>query len=248
MCFLRLCQTSGKMRERLRRFLWFFTAILLVLAAFPLAAQTNFKRGEELFMENKSAEALPFFEAAVEEDSANTKASLYLAMTYLQLNRTDDAIAAYLKALPRAGDETSRIAYNLANIYYNKGDIETAIDYYSRAIDADPANASAYLNRANALVRSGAPGDALSDYECYLILEPRSEKREQVGQLTAFINEEFAEADRQRLLEEQRQIEAEDRARAEAERRQRILEEVSASLRAAEEEERELSAGTEAIP
>jgi tetratricopeptide (TPR) repeat protein len=198
-------------------------------------------------MRNQSAEALPVLAAAVQEDPANIKACLYLAMTYLQLNRADDAIATYLKALPRAGDETSRITYNLANIYYTKGDIETAINYYTQAINADSANASAYLNRANALVRSGARGDALADYGRYLALEPRSAKREQIERLVAFINEELAGAERQRVLEEQQRLEAEALAKAEAERKQRLLEEVSASLQAAAEETQGLQAGSEGM-
>ncbi|MDR2054148.1 MAG: tetratricopeptide repeat protein, partial [Treponema sp.] len=130
--------------------------ILLVFAVFPLAAQSNFSRGEELFMQNQPAEALPVLTAAVEEDPANIKACLYLAVVYLQLDRSDDAIATYLRALPRGGAESSQIAYNLGNIYYTRDNNEMAIRYYTEAITADPANASAYLNRANALVRSGS--------------------------------------------------------------------------------------------
>jgi tetratricopeptide (TPR) repeat protein len=221
--------------------------ILLIPAAFPLAAQSNFSQGENLFMQNRPAEALPALAASVEEDPANIKAYLYLAVAYLQLGRSDDAIATYLKALPRGGAETSQIAYNLGNIYYANGSAETAVRYYTQAIDADPAYASAYLNRANALLRSGARKEALSDYEYYLTLEPRSPKRPGIEQLVAFINEEFAEAERQRLLEEQRRLEAEALARAEAERKQRLLEEVSASLQAAADETQGLSAGSEGM-
>ncbi|MDR2094991.1 MAG: tetratricopeptide repeat protein [Treponema sp.] len=224
---------------------WKAAVILLVFTVFPLAAQNNFARGEELFMRNQPAEALPFLAAALEEDSANVKAYLYLGVVYLQLNRGDDAIAAYTKALPLGGGETSQIAYNLGNIYYTRNNDEMAIKYYTEAITADPANASAYLNRANALLRSGAKKEALADYERYLALEPRSAKRARIEQLTAFINEEFAAAERQRVLEEQRRLEEE--AKAEAERKQRFSEEVSASPQAAGEETQGLSAGSEGM-
>lgn len=221
--------------------------ILLIPAVFPLAAQSNFSRGENLFMQNRPAEALPALAAAAEEDPANVKAYLYLAVVYLQLDRSDDAIATYLKVLPRGGAETPQIAYNLGNIYYGRGSAEMAVKYYTQAISADPAYASAYLNRANALLRSGSQKEALSDYEYYLTLEPHSAKRPRIEQLVAFINEEFAEAERQRLLEEQRRLEAEAQARAEAERKQRLLEEVSASLQAAADETQGLSAGSEGM-
>lgn len=227
--------------------IWKITVILLFFTVFPLAAQNNFTRGEEFFMRNQPAEALPFLTAASEEDPANVKAYLYLAVVYLQLDRGDDAIATYLRVLPRGGAETSQIAYNLGNIYYARDNNEMAVKYYTEAIAADPANASAYLNRANALVRSGLRKEALSDYGHYLTLEPRSAKRAQIEQLTAFINEEFATAERQRILEEQRRLEAEAQAKAEAERKQRLLEEVSASLQAAAEETQGLSAGSEGM-
>ncbi|MDR2785908.1 MAG: tetratricopeptide repeat protein [Treponema sp.] len=226
---------------------WKIAATLLFFTVFPLAAQNNFSRGEDLFMQNQPAEALPFLTAAAEEDPANVKAYLYLAVAYLQLDRGDDAIATYLRVLSRGGGESSQIAYNLGNIYYARDNNEMAVKYYTEAITADPANASAYLNRANALVRSGLKKEALSDYGYYLTLEPRSAKRAQIEQLTAFINEEFAAAERQRILEEQRRLEAEAQAKAEAERKQRLLEEVSASLQAAAEETQGLSAGSEGM-
>jgi tetratricopeptide (TPR) repeat protein len=191
-------------------------------------------------MRNLPGEALPVLEAAMEEDPANIKTYLYLALTYLQLNRPDDAIATYLKALPRGGAETPRIAFNLGNAYFDKGNTAMAVKYYSQAIEANPAYSPAYLNRANALVKGGALRDAIADYQYYLILEPHSAKRSQVEQLVAFITEEFA-------LAERRRVEEEARAKAEAERKQRLLEEVSASLQAAAEETQGLSAGSENV-
>jgi tetratricopeptide (TPR) repeat protein len=205
-----------------------------------LDAQNSFKTGEEFFLNNKPADAVSHLEKAVGEDPVHVTAFLYLGMAYMQLDRVDEAIAVYLRILPRGGGETARIAYNLGNAYYVKGDMASAGGYYTRAIEENPVYASAYLNRANALVKSGALGDALSDYERYLSLEPRSDKRPQIERLIAFIREEFAAGERRRIL-------AEEAARAEAERRQRLLEEVSASLQSAAENSKSLSSGTEDV-
>ncbi|MDR1107218.1 MAG: tetratricopeptide repeat protein [Treponema sp.] len=220
----------------------FFTVVFA--AAFLCAAgvygQSNFSRGEELFMLNKPGEALAFLENAVADDPAHVRAFLYLGIVYQQLGRVDEAIAAYRKILPRGGGETARIAYNLGNAYYSRGNIVFADQFYSQAIETDPACAPAYLNRANARVKNGSLREALSDYEMYLTLEPRSPKRPQIEKLAAFIREEFAAEERRRLL-------AEEAARAEAERKQRLLEEVSSSLQAAADESRGLSAGAEDV-
>ena len=221
----------------LRSFFWVF---LLFLVFNPLWAQSSFTRGEELFMQNKPQEALGHLEAAVSEDPAHIQAFLYLGIVYLQVNRVDDAITLYKNILPRGGTETARIAYNLGNAYFMKGDQSLARQYYSQAIDSDPSYASAYLNRANVLVKGGELKDALADYELYLSLEPNSRQREQVLKLMAFIREEFASVERRRVM-------AEEAARAEAERRRRLLEEVSESLQAAAEGSKGLSAGSEDV-
>jgi tetratricopeptide (TPR) repeat protein len=203
-------------------------------------AESAFKTGEDFFLNDKPGEAVRHLERAVEEDPAHVTAFLYLGMAYTQLDRLDEAIAAYRKILPRGGAETVRIAYNLGNAYYARGDMDLACRYYTQAIEADPAYGPAYLNRANSLVKSGALKEALSDYERYLALEPRSAKRSQIERLAAFIREAFAAEERRRIL-------AEEAARAEAERRQRLLEEVSASLQAAAENSKGLSSGTEDV-
>jgi tetratricopeptide (TPR) repeat protein len=168
------------------------------------------------------------------------EAFLYLGIVYEQLGRLDEAVAVYRKILPRAGAETARVAYNLGNAYYSKGNAVFAEQYYTQAIEADGAFASAWLNRANTRVKTGSLRESLSDYETYLSLEPRSPKRPEIERLAAFIREEFAAAERRRLLEE-------EAARAEAERRQRLLDEVSASLQSAADDARGLSAGSEDV-
>ena len=216
-------------------------AFLLVFFCLPgLPADNSFARGEELFMQNKPQEALKYLESAVSEDPAHVQAFIYLGIVFQQIKRLDDAIATYQKILPKGGDETARIACNLGNAYFTKGDFALARRYFTQAIEADPKYSPAYLNRANALVKIGELKNAITDYEFYLSLEPRSRQREQVQRLIAFIREEFAAAERRRLM-------AEEAARAEAERRRRLLEEVTESLQAAAEDSRGLSAGSEDV-
>jgi tetratricopeptide (TPR) repeat protein len=204
----------------------------------PVFAQRDFSRGEELFLQNKPQDALIFLEAAAAEDPGSLQAALYLGIAYEQLNRPDDAMAVYLHYLSLGGDGGSRIAFNLGNLYYARGENEAAERYYTQAITAAPDLGPAYLNRANTRIRRGKPDEALSDYEQFLRLVPGSPKRSQVERLSALVRAEFAAAERRRLLEEARAAE-------EAERRRQLLEEVSSSLQAASEGTQGLSAGTE---
>ncbi|MDR0876750.1 MAG: tetratricopeptide repeat protein [Treponema sp.] len=220
--------------------MYFFAGCILLYAAAGGFAQSNFNKGEELLMQNKPKEALPYLENSVADDSAHAQAFLYLGIVYEQLDRPDEAIAAYRKILPRAGNLSAYVASNLGNAYYRKGSPAQAEQFYSQAIDSDPVYASAYLGRANSRVKSGSLRAAVVDYELYLSLEPGSAKRPQIERLIAFIREEFAAEERRKLL-------AEEAARAEAERKQRLLEEVSASLQSAAEGSQGLSTGAEDV-
>jgi tetratricopeptide (TPR) repeat protein len=210
------------------------------LGSQPVFSQTAFAKGEEFFMQDKPREALGFLENAVAEDPAHVQASIYLGIVYQQLGRQDEAIAALRKILPRGGQEIPKIAYNLGNVYFAKNDLDSAQLYYTHAIEADSGYSSAYLNRANTKIKAGSLRAAIEDYQVYLALEPRSAKRSQIERLINFIQDEF-------VAEERRRITAEETARAEAERRKRLMDEVAASLQAAAEDSKGLSAGNEDV-
>jgi tetratricopeptide (TPR) repeat protein len=236
--------------EHFRSFKQGFPALFLALLILPaslysqegqdLFRSSDFARGEDLFLRNKPAEAVVLLEPVYSTDPGNIKAGLYLGISYEQLNRIDDAIAVYRRLLPQGGAQTALIAYNLGNAYYSKGTAGSAEHFYTEAIKADPGYASAYLNRANTRIKTGALKDALPDYEFFLTLEPRSPKRSQIERLVSLVQEEFTAAETRRIM-------AEETARLEAERKQRLLEEVAASLQASAEETQGFSAGSEEI-
>ena len=217
-----------------------FFLFFLIYCTIISFAQNAFLTGEQLFVENKPREAAPYLERALSEDPAHIKAALYLGIVYQQLDRYDDAISVYRKVLPLAGNQTALVSYNLGNVYFARGSFTFAEQYYNQAIQEDPSYSSAYLNRANSKLKGGNLTAALVDYEQYLVLAPFSPQRPRIEALMAFVREEFAAEERRRIL-------AELQAQEEAERRQRLLDEVSASLQAAAEETRGLSAGSEDV-
>jgi tetratricopeptide (TPR) repeat protein len=215
-------------------------AALCFLSLVPgfLYGQSSFAQGEELFLHNKPQEALVYLESAVAENPEQVRAYLYLGVAYQQLNRLDEAVVVYNRALPIAGEDKALIAFNLGNAYYAQGNIAKAEELYSLALEENPGNAAAYLNRGNARLTRQALQDAVYDYEAYLNLEPGSAKRGKIEQLMSTIRADFAAAERER-------IQAEARAAAEADRKRRILEEAASSLQSAAEDTRGLSSGSE---
>jgi tetratricopeptide (TPR) repeat protein len=220
-------------------------AVLGLFAAVSAYGQANFTKGEALLMENKPQEAVTYLENSIADDPAHVLAYLYLGIVYEQLNRTDEAVAAYRKILDRAGNLTASVAANLGNVYFKKGDTVAAEQFYTQALEADPGYASACLGRANARVKAGSLRTAIADYEMYLSLEPRSPKRPQVERLVAFIHSGLAADERRKLLAEETARVETERAKAAEERRRQILDEISASLQSAADASQGLSSGAE---
>jgi len=202
--------------------------------------QTNFAKGQELFMQNKPSDALVYLENSIIEEPAHVEAFLYLGIAYEQMGRTDEAIAVYRQILSRAGVLTANVTTNLGNAYFKKGSIAEAEMLYNQALKADMVYALAYLGRANAKMKRNALMEAVSDYEQYLLLDPRAPQRRSIEQLIFLLKSEYAEAERKRQI-------AEEVARLEAERKQRLLDEISASLQGAAGASKGLSTGAEEI-
>lgn len=236
--------------------------LLALLPLESLAAQTLLEQGEQLFMENKPSEAVYILEQVVEGPSPPPKAFYYLGVVYEQLERYEDAVDLYRRALQRPGINRARVLFNMGNNYLHMGDREAAAEAYSRAIEANSEYAPAYLNRANSRVALESYEGALKDYSLYLALEPNSAQRPEIERMMAALRSIIEErriaaeeAERQRQLEEERRRrEEEERRRREEEerrlaeqRRQELLDSVLNSLEDASSETQATTAGPEEL-
>jgi hypothetical protein len=115
-----------------------------------------------------------------------------------------------------------------------------AEQYYNEAIIHNSVFSNAYLGRANTRIKAGNIHNAVTDYEHYLTLEPRSSQRPKIEQRVTLIRSEVAAEERRRII-------AEEEARRIAEERQRLLEAVSASLQSVADHSQGLSSGNENV-
>jgi len=212
---------------------------LLFLTVFCYG-QSNFSRGEELFMQNKPEEAVIYLESALADDPTSVNTCLYLGVVYEQLGRTDEAIAIYRRILPSAGNLSANVANNLGNVYFQRGNTDEAERYYTQAIGFNSAFSRAYLGRANTGIKAGKLQNALSDYEQYLALEPQSSQRASIEQLVSLIRAEFAAAETRKRL-------AEEEEKRIAEEKQKLLDSVYASLYSAADQSKSISSGAESV-
>jgi Tfp pilus assembly protein PilF len=202
--------------------------------------QSNFSKGEELLMQNQPAQAESFLMRAISDDPANPVTYLYLGIVYEQLGRIEEAITIYRRILPSAGKFSANVANNLGNVYFQRGNMDLAEQYYTQAVGFDLGYPNAYLGRANTRIKEGNLQNAVSDYEQYLRLEPRSSQRGSIEQLINLIRMESATAEMRKLL-------AEEESRRLAEDKQRLLDSVSASLQSVVDSSKGISSGAESV-
>ena len=215
------------------------THCLIALVAFlsaGAAAASSFDDGERLFRDNKPAEALPFFEKAILEPGADERSWLYLALSYQQLGRLDEASATLRKGLPQATRFKSFFYFDLGNVFVLQNKNSFAVDMFSQAIGLDGAYAPVFLNRANARLAVKDYGGAKDDYRRYLDLEPGSAQRASIEELIRRLDAGIADTERAAVA-------AEAKKQAEEEARKDLLDKMAASLKAAADETTSLSAG-----
>jgi tetratricopeptide (TPR) repeat protein len=200
------------------------------------AAADSFSDGERLFRADKPAEALPSLEKAVLEQGVDERAWLYLALSYQQLGRLDEASAALRKGLGQATRFKALFYYDLGNVFILQGKNSFAVDMLAQAIGLDGAYAPAFLNRANARLATKDYAGAKDDYGRYLELEPASPQRPAIEQMIDRLGAGIAETERAKAAEEAKKL-------ADEEARRAFLDKMASSLKAAADETTSISAG-----
>jgi tetratricopeptide (TPR) repeat protein len=215
-------------------------AAFAAMAAAAAFCSGPFDEGERLFRDNKPAEAAPLLEKAIQEPGADERAWLYLALSYQQLGRLDEASAVLRKGLGQALRFKPLFYYDLGNVFALQGKNAFASDMFGQAIEADGAFSAAFLNRANARLSVKDYEGAREDYRRYLELEPGSAQRASIEELLRRLEAGIAETERLAA-------EAEAKREAEARARQELLDRMSASLKASADETTSLSAGAGSV-
>lgn len=225
----------------------------------------SFTEGENFFRSDRPESAIESFQMSLTDGTAQPSVYNYMGIAYMQTGNTQKALDTFLQGIATAGTDKRTLYYNAGNAAYVLQNYTKANEYFSYAIVADSTYGNAYLNRGNTNIQLSKYNEAISDYNQYLALVPNSDQADAIRSMIATLTEDMAfqereaerlaaEAERlaeqeqriaeeqQRFAEEQQRIADEQKA-AEAERRQRILEQVSASLQSSTATN--LSAGTE---
>lgn len=192
------------------------------------AKESSFSRGESLFKQNRTEEAIPFFKQAVSEGGF-PKAYIYLALCYEKAGMLQESLDTCTEGMKVSGTDKKVLAFNAGNVCYAMEDYGSAEKWYSLAAAANRLYAPPVLNRANARLKQEKYLESLEDYKLYLDLSPNDKQKPQIEQIIALL-EGVKKAEEERLREEEALIMAAQR--------QQLIDEQKAAVQRAQEEER----------
>lgn len=147
---------------------------LLVLMFVLMGPGSQYKRhiqvGNNFYSSGNYASAVLEYTEALKVRPNDRDGLLLRAMGYYRMNRYQRAIDDNTSAL-----KTTRIPEVLASVYYNRGldyealnKLKEAIDDYSAAIQIQPRNFDAIVNRADCYRKSQQPDKAITDITYFL--------------------------------------------------------------------------------
>jgi tetratricopeptide (TPR) repeat protein len=240
---------KGKYMKYKLRFIFF---IVVFITYTPVLFSDSFTEAEDAFRANKMSEAIVLFEKHLQEANPNPLSYNFLALAYYQRNDKKKALDVLLRGTEKPLTDKRLLYYNAGNVAFSMGLYTDAERYFSLAKSADPEFASALINRANTRVKLAKLLLAIEDYQAYLVLEPLSQQRAKIEQMIALLENELenqASAEERRAIEEARIKEEQERLaekeKEDALRRQKLMEEIAASLQ--NTESANLRAGTEGV-
>jgi len=110
-------------------------------------ALSQFRQGFDLYQEAKYAEAIPYFERAVQESPRFPEAHEYLARSYYLLGQKDKYLKEREKSLNLIEQPTDKAwqYYLVGYELFSWNEKEKAIDYLQKAVDVDTSLSEAHL-------------------------------------------------------------------------------------------------------
>ena len=138
---------------------------------YPRRAEVWSRLGEIALGRGEAGRAAEYMETALDLDPNNPSYLYNAGWLFDQLDRHEEAAAYYEWAI-RSSPLSFEAMNNLALIEGDRGKTERGLRLLNQAVDANPENEAAYLNRGNYHAGQKAWRNALADYERVRQLNP----------------------------------------------------------------------------
>ncbi|MCZ7574997.1 MAG: tetratricopeptide repeat protein [Ardenticatenaceae bacterium] len=166
------------------------------LALRPALTAARYVLGKVYFDQGAYDQAAVEWERVTQEVPSDPTAYISLADAYEKLERLDEAIAAYQKALALQNDADTHVY--LALIYHRQGRLEQAIAEYQQALVLDPRSVLAASGLAEVYAREGKLDEAAAAYRQALAANESAALHAQLAAVYARQGELSAAADEYR--------------------------------------------------
>lgn len=146
--------------------------------------------GSNFFSSKSFQEAALIFSKGVQLYPTSTRLLNNLAAIYVTLEKYEDAIVYYKKALKGTDREPGRIYQGIATCYIKLGEDDEAVFYLKKSIEEEPNFPRSYLNLAEIYLRRGLIADGIDYFLKAYQLDPADASRFQ-GILSFLIGSGF---------------------------------------------------------
>ena len=162
-----------------------FRSVLLLFAVCTVApaaesagsAAEESRKGSEALRAHDYEVAATAFTRAAEIEPEQAEHWLNLGRARSALQQWEPAIEAYGKALEL--EPAAKTYNNLANVYFRRGDYESAAGYYGRAVEADPDYLLAAFHHGWCLRELQRPEEAEAAFSHCMEIAPRNDRERQ---------------------------------------------------------------------
>ena len=143
----------------------------------PLNALAWYYLGRTRYYESRYDDAVKAFQTCLRLSPHDVKAQTNLGLTYQEMGRRDDAIAAYREAIAwdrGAGDKDAQPYLDLGSLLYRMQKIEDGIPYLQRAVAIEPNNPKVHEELGRAFEALHREADAEAEFRRAVALAPDS--------------------------------------------------------------------------
>lgn len=111
----------------------------------------NFNIGLAAYNGDNFEKAIQYFEKAVAADANVDKSYEYIAGAYAKMDKTNEAIDAYAKAIEANPAEKASLSYNAGIVAYKGEEFQKAVDFFGASVAGDYKGETAQYYKAVAL-------------------------------------------------------------------------------------------------
>lgn len=153
-----------------------------LLAAQPTLYQVNYNIGSAYREMGDLEKATSYFQKVLDQDATNTAALVAMGDALVSLGKLDEAVPFFEKAIGQTTDEV--IPFNVAEIYFNQGNADKAIEYYKLASERKPDWPEPYVKLGFAYLNKGDFASARASLEKAVEVAPPDSPQAQMAQQT----------------------------------------------------------------